>query len=162
MSNDKTKNKKITTGDGRALVPRPVNHPAVSTVVLDMIQYSLSILYDNRRPMHDQTEGRNTVYVRYFEVTTWRQKHTATRIGIMTVLHPAHTTLRYCLAILDKKNDHMWPQKGPNLRPSRRHLDKKQGCYTMGLHPVAILHRFYGKFHSKRRRISPCLHSPDR
>ena len=32
-------------------------HPAV----LDMIQYSLSILYDNRCPMHGQPKGRNTL-----------------------------------------------------------------------------------------------------
>ncbi len=64
-------------------------HPAVSTVVLDMIQYSLSILYNNRRPMRDQPEGRNTVYVRHLGVMTWRQKHTATRIGTTMVLHLA-------------------------------------------------------------------------
>jgi hypothetical protein len=52
--------KGITTGT--PLVSRPVTltQLVVPTVVLDMIQYSLSVLYDNRHPMYDQLRVATT------------------------------------------------------------------------------------------------------
>jgi hypothetical protein len=102
VTNDKELPRQTTRTSTSARHP----HLAVSTVVLDMIILleSLSTLYDNRRPMHEPG-GRNTVYVRYLEVMTWRQKHPATRTGTTMVLYPAHTTLRCCLAVLYEKTD---------------------------------------------------------